>query len=128
MHQSPRSLVNVKKVFRNFSSGNEIFENEPRSPSKRGDIRLEIEQNSCQPCQEFAIRFNESNATVSSYLRKQRISWRLSNWAILTPRFNATCEEKYSHTATQWLAGTTEGFTVYMVNYSRHRSMCVAIK
>ncbi|KHJ88895.1 hypothetical protein OESDEN_11300, partial [Oesophagostomum dentatum] len=57
-----------QKWLKKFSSGNENLEDEPRSgrPStvNNEDIKLAIEQDSSQTCQDFALKFNVSDETI----------------------------------------------------------------
>ena len=61
-----------QKWFKKFSSGNEHLENESRSgrPSivNNEDIKLAIDQNSSQTCQDLALRFNMSDETIRLHL------------------------------------------------------------
>ena len=61
-----------KKWFKKFSYGNENLEDEPRSgrPStvNNEDIKLAIEQDSSQTCQDLALRFNVSDKTIRLHL------------------------------------------------------------
>ena len=73
-----------QKWFKKFSSGNENLEDEPRSgrPSIKNnkDIKLEIEQDSSQTCQDLAFRFNVSDETICLHLHQLGKCWKLSKW------------------------------------------------
>ena len=73
-----------QKWFKKFSSGNENLEDEPRSgrPSivNNEDIKLAIEQDSGQTCQNLALRFNVSDETIHLHLHQLGKRWKLSKW------------------------------------------------
>ncbi|XP_065664780.1 histone-lysine N-methyltransferase SETMAR-like [Hydra vulgaris] len=64
--------------------GNENFEDGPRSgrPSivNNEDIKLAIEQDSSQTCQDLALRFNVSDETIRLHLHQLGKRWKLSKW------------------------------------------------
>ena len=73
-----------QKWFKKFSSGNENLEDEPRSerPSivNNEDIKLAIEQDSSQTCQNLALRFNVSDENIHLHLHQLGKRWKLSKW------------------------------------------------
>ena len=73
-----------QKWLKFFFSGNENLEDEPRSrrPSvvNNEDIKLAIEQDSSQTCQDLALRFNVSDETIRLHLHQLGKRWKLSKW------------------------------------------------